>query len=69
MKNTMIYLESVGSYIDENTANIYPAFDNGKCDLANPISLIEEEVASDWWETLSKKDYKIAKKIFQSFLY
>ena len=35
----MIYLESVGSYIDENTANIYPAFDNGKCDLENPISL------------------------------
>ena len=59
----MIYLESVGSYIDENTANIYPAFDNGKCDLANPISLLEEEVATDWWEQLNTKDYKIVKKI------
>ena len=63
----MIYLESVGSYIDENTANIYPAFDNGKCDLENPISLKEDEVASDWFDALTKKEHNIVLTIIKKF--
>ena len=55
----MIYLKSVGSLIDPNTANIYPAFDNGKSDLKNPISLLDDEVSIDWWNSLNNKDYKI----------
>jgi len=55
----MIYLKSVGSFIDPNTANIYPAFDNGKSDLNNPISLLEDEVSAEWWNSLNNKDYKI----------
>ncbi len=62
----MIYLRSVGSYIDPNSANIYPAFDNDKADLSNPISLIKDEIAMEWWDSLSKKDYKIAESIHNS---
>jgi len=52
----MVFLESVGSWIDESNGNIYPAFDNGKVDLKYPISIPEDEVALDWIESLSEKD-------------
>ena len=66
--NKMIYLKSVGSYINPNTANIYPTFDNGKSDLANPISLIEDEVAMEWWDSLSKEDYETVESIHNSLI-
>jgi hypothetical protein len=28
------------------------------------ISLIEDEVASDWWGALSQKDYKLCKEFY-----
>jgi len=50
------YLESVGSYFDQTSNTIYPAFDSGRCDYENPISLTEEEVSDDWWNALSDFD-------------
>ena len=58
----MIYLDSVGSWLDESKGNIYPAFDNGKVDLKYPISIPEGEVALDWIDSLSKEDYVKCKK-------
>lgn len=64
MKNEMIYLESVGSYLDPKEGIIYPAFETDEPDMDNPISLVEDEVASDWWEGLSAKDYFICKEFY-----
>ncbi len=64
----MIYLKSVGSFIDPNTANVYPAFDNGKSDLKNPISLLEDEVSMEWWDSLSVEDYETAESIHNQLI-
>ena len=56
MKNNMVYLESVGSWLDRSNGNIYPAFNDGKVDLKYPISIPEGEVALDWIESLSVED-------------
>jgi len=50
MKNiSLTYLDSVGSWLDESNGNIFPAFDDGKIDLNNPISLVEDEVSLEGW--------------------
>ena len=64
----MIYLKSVGSFIDPNTANIYPAFDYGKSDLKNPISLLEDEVSMEWWDSLSEEDYETTESIYNQLI-
>ena len=60
----MIYLESVGSYLDPKEGVIYPAFETNEPDINCPISLVEDEVAADWWETLSPNDYKLCKQFY-----
>ncbi len=53
----MIYLKSVGSYLDDEKGIIYPAFSNNTPDTDLPISLVDDEVSSDWIESLSREDY------------
>ena len=60
----MIYLKSVGSYLDPKKGVIYPAFETYEPDMNCQISLIEDEVASDWWGALSQKDYKLCKEFY-----
>ena len=60
----MIYLESVGSYLDPKEGVIYPAFETNEPDINCPISLVEDEVSADWWETLSPDDYKLCKQFY-----
>ena len=55
----LVVLESVGSVFDTNQGIIYPQNIDGSYDKNFYISVIEEEVASDWWESLSYEDYKI----------
>lgn len=57
----MIYLESVGSFYDPKNGMIYPSFENNEPDLDCGISLEEDEVASDWWEALTKEEYNLVK--------
>ena len=57
----MIYLESVGSYLDPKEGIIYPAFETNEPDMDNPISLVEDEVAEDWWAALSEEDMEVCK--------
>ena len=60
----MIYLESVGSYLDPKEGVIYPAFETNEPDMNCAISLVEGEVAVDWWEALSPEDYKLCKEFY-----
>ena len=60
----MKYLESVGSFVNLETGIIYPAFENDTPDMDCPISLVEGEVAADWWSSLSSEDYNIVKKYY-----
>ena len=53
----MIYLKSVSSYLDDEKGIIYPAFSNNTPDTDLPISLVDDEVSSDWIEGLSREDY------------
>ena len=57
----MIYLESVGSYLDPKEGIIYPAFETNEPDMDCPISLVEDEVASDWWDALSPTEWELCK--------
>jgi hypothetical protein len=50
----MKYLESVGTFIDENGIT-YPALENNTPDLENPIE-IETIEQGDWTEALSEED-------------
>ncbi len=58
----LIELESVGSWLDNEKGIIYPMMSNGEFFSDEGISLKEDEVASDWWDALSKDDYSICKK-------
>jgi|TARA_R110002153_G_scaffold186041_2_gene339169 hypothetical protein len=53
----LIVLESVGSVFDTNNLCIYPQKVDGGYDKEFSISIEEEEVALDWWESLSVEDF------------
>lgn len=57
----LIVLESVGSVFDTNKGVIYPQNQDGSYDKDFSISIDEEEVAMDWWESLSLEDYQTVK--------
>ena len=53
----LIILESVGSVLDTNEMCIYPQNVDGSYDKDMSISISEEEVAADWWDSLSVEDF------------
>jgi hypothetical protein len=53
----LIILESVGSVLDTNEMCIYPQLENGSYDKEFSISISDEEVAADWWDSLSVEDF------------
>jgi len=57
----LIVLESVGSVFDTKKGVIYPQLQNGSYDKDFSISIDEEEVSLDWWDSLSKEDFNIVK--------
>ena len=65
-EDRMIKLESVGSWLNYDKGIIYPMFDEGDIDMESAISIIEEEVSSEWWQSLSPSDYQIVKKFYQN---
>ena len=57
-------LESVGCFLDSDVGSVYPIYiENGeeKGDFNLEISLYEDEVSSDWIESLSPEDYEKCK--------
>tara|TARA_B110000003_G_scaffold276330_2_gene322236 strand:+ start:616 stop:819 length:204 start_codon:yes stop_codon:yes gene_type:complete len=57
----LIVLESVGSVFDTKKGVIYPQLQNGGYDKDFSISIDEEEVSLDWWDSLSLEDFQIVK--------
>ena len=57
----LIVLESVGSVFDTKNGVIYPQLENGSYDKEFSISIDEEEVALDWWDSLSEEDFNVVK--------
>jgi len=53
----LIVLESVGSVFDTSNMCIYPQNVDGSWDKNFSISIEKEEVASDWWSSLSIEDF------------
>jgi len=58
----LIELKSVGSWLDNEKGIIYPMMKNGEYFIDEAISLKEDEVSSEWWDSLSKEEYSICKK-------
>ena len=54
-------LKSVGSYLDEDIGVIYPIEEDGTPDYGCSISLYDDEVSSEWIESLSDEDYNVCK--------
>jgi hypothetical protein len=54
-------LKSVGSYLDTDIGVIYPIEEDGTPDYGCSISLYDDEVSSEWIESLSDEDYNICK--------
>ena len=62
MKTNLIELKSVGCLLDPDTGTIYPQYiGTDGPDLSCPIELIGDEVALDWWDSLSSDDYDTIK--------
>ena len=57
----LIVLESVGSVFDTKQGIIYPQLKDGGYDKEFSISIDDEEVSLDWWESLSLEDFNIVK--------
>ena len=62
-------LNSVGSVIDMETGIIYPQNEDGTFDFKTSISLVDDEVAADWWEALSTEDYKIVESLKETIYF
>lgn len=63
-------LESVGCFLDSDVGSVYPIYvENGeeKCDFNLEISLAEDEVSSEWIESLSPEDYEKCKYWVEGF--
>ena len=45
----------------EDTGQIYPQLEDGNPDWDCPISLYDDEVSSEWIESLSSDDYNVCK--------
>ena len=62
----LVELKSVGSLLDPDTGCIYPQFSGGDLpDLDLEISLYDDEVSSEWIDSLSKEDYELVKPYIQ----
>ena len=57
----LIELKSVGSYLDPDVGVIYPIEEDGTPDYGCSISLYDDEVSSEWIESLSEEDYNVCK--------
>ena len=57
----LVVLESVGSVFDTKNGVIYPQLENGSYDKDCAISIDEEEVSLEWWDSLSVEDFNIVK--------
>ena len=57
----LIVLESVGSVFDTKLGVIYPQKQDGSYDKDFAISIDEEEVSLEWWDSLSEEDFKVVK--------
>tara|TARA_Y100000385_G_scaffold262078_1_gene293427 strand:+ start:54 stop:263 length:210 start_codon:yes stop_codon:yes gene_type:complete len=57
----LIVLESVGSVFDTKQGIIYPQKEDGSYDKDFSISIDEEEVSLDWWDSLSPQDFNVVK--------
>ena len=60
---TLVKLNSVGSFVDTETKMVYPQFENDTPDLDNGVSLIEDEIPGDWFDSLSQKDLLVVKEL------
>ena len=64
----LVELPSVGSLLDTDTGCIYPQYGVEKGegpDLSCEISLYDDEVSADWYDSLSEEDYKLVKPYIQ----
>ena len=61
-EKSLFELKSVGSYLDYELGVIYPMNVDGSADRECEISLINDEVSSDWIESLSSEDRFMCKK-------
>jgi len=57
----LIELSSVGSLLDSDIGCIYPQNVDGTPDYGCEISLYDDEVSSEWIESLSDEDYNVCK--------
>ena len=57
----LVVLESVGSVFNTKEGIIYPQLADGSYDKEFSISIDEEDVSLDWWDSLSKEDFNIVK--------
>jgi hypothetical protein len=57
----VVVLESVGSVFDTKLGVIYPQMQDGSYDKNCGISIDEEEVSLEWWDSLSQEDFNIVK--------
>ena len=61
-EKSLFELKSVGSYLDYQSGVIYPMNSDGSADRECEISLIDDEVSSEWIESLSSEDRFMCKK-------
>jgi len=55
-RTELIYLKSVGTYLNQKKGIIYPALVNNEPDLDCPIYLKGDEVSREWYSALSAGD-------------
>ena len=62
----LVELKSVGSILDVSKGVIYPQLNDSSSiyeyDMGCPISFVDDEVSSEWWDALTKEEYNLCKK-------
>ena len=63
--SALVELKSVGSLLDIDCGLIYPQLEDGSPDWGCEISLYDDEVSSEWLDSLSDVDYELVKPYIQ----
>ena len=60
---TLVKLNSVGSVVDTETKMVYPQLENGTPDLDSGVSITEDEIPGDFFDSLSQEDLEVLKNL------
>ena len=59
----LVYLDSVGAYMNTNTGETFPSLADGTPDFCEEMRVHLDDVCDEWMSSLSKEDYNMVMSV------